>query len=174
MKCAPRPEATFFVFDSFISRDGGGGRGTGSGGGGGRSSGLGLIGVAEPRSLYFFATPTRSCASRPKGYFSCSLAVLGNKKKLDVGFVTTRWGRFEVLVDLKYSELVLKGLGGPRGGRRVRPEGPRHKKKIASQLRQRKSPRHFDIEKRCGLLMAAAVPQVFIMLSLHVKYLSLK
>ena len=28
------------------------------------------------------------------------VVVLGNKKKLEAGFVATRWGRFEVLVDL--------------------------------------------------------------------------
>ena len=99
------------------------------------------------------------------------VVVLGNKKKLEAGFVATRWGRFEVLVDLKHSELVLGGL---HGGSRVRPEGPRHFKQMVY-----KWPRSFDsgtgkrwtawrsndIEQRRGLLMAAAVPQVF-MLSL--------
>jgi hypothetical protein len=51
------------------------------------------------------------------------VVVLGNKKKLEAGFVAIRWGRFKVLVDLKHSELVLGSL---HGGSRVRPEGPRH------------------------------------------------
>jgi hypothetical protein len=52
---------------------------------------------------------------------------VGNKKKLEAGIAATRWGRFEVLVDLKHSELLLGGL---HGGSRVRPEGPRHFKKM--------------------------------------------
>ena len=51
------------------------------------------------------------------------VVVLGNKKKLEAGFIATRLGRFEVLVDLKHSELVLGGL---HGGSCVRPEGSRH------------------------------------------------
>jgi hypothetical protein len=45
------------------------------------------------------------------------VVVLGNKKKLEAGFVATRWGRLEVLLVLKHSELVLGGL---HGGSRVR------------------------------------------------------
>ena len=52
---------------------------------------------------------------------------LGNKKKLEASFVATRSGRFEVLVDLKQSELLLGGL---HGGSCVRPEGPRHFKQM--------------------------------------------
>ena len=55
------------------------------------------------------------------------VVVLRNKKKLKTGFVATRLGRFEVLVDLKHSELVLGGL---HGGSRIRPEGPRHFKQM--------------------------------------------
>jgi hypothetical protein len=47
------------------------------------------------------------------------VVVLGNKQKLEAGFVAARWCRFEVLVDLKHSEFML---GGPHGGSCVRPE----------------------------------------------------
>jgi hypothetical protein len=50
---------------------------------------------------------------------------------LEAGFVETRWGRFEVLVDHKHSELVLCGH---HGGSRVRPEGSRHIKKVMYKL----------------------------------------
>jgi hypothetical protein len=86
-----------------------------------------------------------------------------------------------VLVDLKLSELVLGGL---HGGSRVRPEGPRHFKQMvykwprsfdSGKGKRRAAWRSNDIEQRRGLLMAAAVPQVF-MLShwLSLKYISLK
>jgi hypothetical protein len=62
-----------------------------------------------------------------KNVFRALVVVIGNMKKLEAGFVATRRGRFEVLVDLKHSELVLGGL---HGGSRARPEGPRHFKQM--------------------------------------------
>jgi hypothetical protein len=64
------------------------------------------------------------------------VVVLGNKKKLEAGFVATRWGRLEVLLVLKHSELVLGGL---HGGSRVRSKG--------SHVTLSKWPRSFDSGK---------------------------
>jgi hypothetical protein len=107
---------------------------------------------------------------------------VGKKKKLGAGIASTRWGRFDVLVDLKHSELLLGSL---HGGSRVRPEGFRHFKQMvykrprsfaSGKGKRRGAWRPNDIEQRHGLLMASTEPQIVFMLPhwLSLKYLSLK
>jgi hypothetical protein len=89
------------------------------------------------------------------------VVVLGNKKKLEAGFVATRWGRFDTR-SLCSAALMAAVVSGQKAPVKI-SELPRSFD--SGKGKRRMASRSNDIEQRRGLLMAAAVPQVF-MLSL--------